>query len=170
MPAFAVLEPPGHADAAGHPDRFIFLREKFSIGAFVFGPLWMIWQGLWLELVAYLAGLVVVVSALPAIGIGWRAIVVIVVLLQLLLGLEATSLVRWMRVRSGWRDGGVVIADDLDLAERRFFDDRAARRTAARAAAGAAPPAPLPAPPPPPAKAAGSPDIIGLFPEPRSGR
>ena len=49
MPAFAVLEPPGYHDTAERADRFIFLREKFSLGAFLLGPLWMIWQRLWLE-------------------------------------------------------------------------------------------------------------------------
>jgi hypothetical protein len=169
MPAFAVLEPPGHADTASHPDRFIFLRETFSLGAFVFGPLWMMWQGLWLELLVYVAGLLMAVSALAAIGVGGGAIILIVGLLQLLLGLEATTLVRWMRVRSGWRDGGIVIADDLDLAERRFFDDRVVRRAAARASGAAPAPSALP-PPPLPATPAGPRGVIGLFPEPGGGR
>jgi hypothetical protein len=175
MPAFAVLEPPGHAETAAHADRFIFLREKFSLGAFLLGPLWMMWQRLWLELVAYVAGLAGIGSCLYALGVGWPAILMIFGLVQLLLGLEATSLVHWMRVRRGWRDGGVVIADDLDLAERRFFDDRVARRAAARAAASGAmpissaplvPPSPLPGTPSGPAR----PDVIGLFPQPGGGR
>jgi hypothetical protein len=106
------------------------------------------------------------------VGVGWPAIILIFGLFQLLLGLEATSLVRWMRVRYGWRDGGVVIADDLDLAERRFFEDRVVRR-AARASSGAAPiaSAPLPHAPPPVTPAGPSrPDVIGLFPQPGGGR
>ena len=176
MPAFAVLEPPGHADAAGSADRFIFLPERFSLSAFLFGPLWMIWRRLWLELLAYLAGVAVIGSGFYALGVGGPAIVLIFGLIQLLLGLEATTLVRWMRVRYGWRDSGVVIADDLDLAERRFFDDRVARRVRA-AASGPAPSgsSPLPLPPPPPlpgrpAAALSRPDVIGLFPEPGGGR
>jgi hypothetical protein len=176
MPAFAVLEPPGHADAAiGQADRFIFLLEKFSLGAFLFGPLWMAWKRLWLELFVYLAGFAAIGSGLYALGVGWLTIILIFVLVQWLLGLEATTLVRGMRVRNGWRDGGIVIADDLDLAERRYFDDRAARRAATRAAAprtASASPgssAPLPPPPPLPGGPAG-PDVIGLFPEPGGGR
>jgi hypothetical protein len=165
MPAFAILEPPGHADTAGHPDRFIFLHEKFSFSAFLFGPLWMIWQRLWLELLAYLASLAVVGSALYALEVGWPVIILIFGLIQLLLGLEATSLVHWMRVRYGWRDGGVVIADDLDLAERRFFDARFARRAAA-ASSAASDTAPISSAPLPPDR----PDIIGLFPQPGGGR
>jgi hypothetical protein len=179
MPAFAVLEPPGHADTAdGYADRFIFLQEKFSRGAFLFGPLWMIWKHLWLELLAYLTGLAAVGAGLYVLDVGWPSTILIFTLIQLLLGLEATTLVRWMRVRSGWRDGGVVIADDLDLAERRFFDDRFARRTAAAkaAAAGAAPISSAPvssgsSPPPLPGGSAGprSGGVIGLFPEPSKG-
>ncbi len=165
MPAFAVLEPPGDGKTPlSRADRFIFLREKFSASAFLFGPLWMVWQRLWLELVAYLAMLAAVGSALYALSVGWSAIILIFGLIQLLLGLEATNLVRWKRERYGWRDGGIVIADDLDLAERRYFGDRFARRAAKPPAASAAT-----LPPPPPGASTG-PGVIGLFPEPGGGR
>jgi hypothetical protein len=174
MPAFAVLEPPGHADAAGHADRFVFLPERFSLSAFLFGPLWMIWRGLWLELLAYLAGVALIAAGFYTLGVGGLAMFLVFGLIQLLLGLEATTLVRWMRVRYGWRDSGVVIADDLDLAARRFFDDRFARR--ARAVAfGPAPAGSSAFPPPPPRPSdpvvgRSRPDVIGLFPEPSGGR
>ena len=52
MPAFAVFEPPARAGRApNHTDRFVFLRERFSWAAFLFGPLWMIWRRLWLVLI-----------------------------------------------------------------------------------------------------------------------
>lgn len=166
MPAFAVMEPPGEGDAIRQADRFVFLHEKFSFNAFLFGPLWMISRRLWLELLAYLAGLAIIGPGLYVLG--WPAVILVFVLIQFLLGMEATSLVRWMLTRRGWREGGVVIADDRDLAERRFFDDRFARR--ARAAAGApVASVPLPPPPPPPAPARPS-DVVGLFPEPGGGR
>lgn len=176
MPAFAVLEPPGDADTAiWQADRFIFLHEKFSLSAFLFGPLWMIWRRLWQELLVYLAALVAIGSGLYLLDVGGSATILIFGLIQLLLGLEATTLVRGMRVRYGWRDCGVVIADDLDLAERRFFGDRVARRAAARAAVPGTTPgfpgssAPPPPPPPLPGGPSG-PDVIGLFPEPGGGR
>ncbi len=175
MPAFAVLEPPGHADTAiGEVDRFIFLQEKFGFSAFLFGPLWMIWQRLWLELLVYLLSLVAIGSGLYVLGIGWPAMILIFVLLQLLLGLEAMTLVRGMRIRRGWRDCGIVIADDLDLAERRFFGDRVARRAARSVVAGMTPGSPgfsAPQPPTsPPHSGPPGPDVIGLFPEPGGGR
>jgi Protein of unknown function (DUF2628) len=176
MPAFAVLEPPGYHDTAiERADRFIFLHERFNFWAFLLGPLWMAWQRLWLELAAYVAGLAVILGSLYLLGVGAPAIVTVFGLIEFLLGLEASTMVHWMRVRRGWRDGGVVIADDLDLAERRFFDSRLADLSATRAepmtgpgftgsgfaAAGfMAPGSSSPA----------GPDVIGLFPEPGGGR
>jgi hypothetical protein len=171
MPAFAVLEPPGYRDTAEHADRFIFLQERFSLSAFLLGPLWMIWQRLWLELPAYIAGIVAIGYGLYALGAGLPAISLALGLMQLLLGLEATTLVHGMRLRYGWRDQGVVIADDLELAERRFFDRRAARRASAPAAPG--PAAPGTTTPGPLSGASGGsllPRVIGLFPEPGGGR
>jgi Protein of unknown function (DUF2628) len=171
MPAFAVLEPPGRHDALEHADQFIFLHEKFSLGAFLLGPLWMIWQRLWLELLVYLAGAAAIGYGLFALGMGSLAMILVFGLIQLFLGLEATTLVHWMRVRRGWRDGGVVIADDLDLAERRFFDSRTGRGTAARAAAtasGSSNAGPLAFSGAP--LESSQPGVVGLFPEPRGGR
>jgi hypothetical protein len=166
MPTFATLEPPRYQHTASEQtDRFIFLHERFSLGAFLFGPLWMIWRRLWLVLILYLAGIGLIAYGLRLLGIGWPAVALVVALVHLLVGLEATSLVRWTRVRHGWRECGVVIADDLDMAERRFFDARTALRPAVN-------PVPVMAPGPIPAAQAGpsQPDIIGLFPEPGGGR
>ncbi len=39
-----------------------------------------------------------------------------------LLGLEAATLRRWKLLRSKWTDHGIVVSDDVETAERRFFD------------------------------------------------
>jgi hypothetical protein len=166
MPAFAVLEPPErHRSARERADGFIFLRDRFSLGAFLFGPLWMIWHWLWIVLIIYLVVVGFIGYGLQVLGISWPVLAFVFGLIQLLIGLEATTLLRWTRFRQGWRDCGVVIADDLEMAERRFFENR----TAPRPATG-----PVPASTPAQLSAAQvespSPDIIGLFPEPGGGR
>jgi hypothetical protein len=166
MPAFAILEPPGYQHTAiEHADRFIFLPERFSLGAFLFGPLWIIWRRLWVVLIVYLVGVVLIGYGLRLLGIGWSTIAIVFGLVHLLIGLEATSLVQWTRIRHGWRERGVVIADDLDMAQRRFFDNQTALRAAAKASArletGQLPAAQV---------GPSHPDIIGLFPEPGGGR
>jgi hypothetical protein len=166
MPAFAVLEPPErHRSASERADGFIFLRERFSLGAFLFGPLWMVRHRLWIVLVIYLIVVGFIEYGLQVLGISWPMLAFVFGLIQLLIGLEATTLLRWTRFRQGWRDCGVVIADDLEMAERRFFENR----TALRPATG-----PIPMSTPAQLSAAqvepSSPDIIGLFPEPGGGR
>jgi Protein of unknown function (DUF2628) len=166
MPTFAILEPPQAGQTATEEaDRCIFLHERFNLGAFLFAPLWMIRHRLWLVLIFYLVGMGLITYGLRASGAGWIVVALVFALVHLLVGLEATTLVRWTRISHGWREGGVVIADDLDMAERRYFDNRAALRLAAK---------------PAPVLSAGQlgaaqvgpshPDIIGLFPEPGGGR
>jgi hypothetical protein len=166
MPTFAILEPPQDRQTAiEQADRTVFLHERFSLGAFLFAPLWMIRHRLWLVLIFYLVGMGLIAYALRVAGAGWIVVALVFALVHLLAGLEATTLLRWTRIRHGWRESGVVIADDLDLAERRFFDHRAALRLAAK-------PSPVLSPGQLPAAQVGSshPDIIGLFPEPGGGR
>jgi Protein of unknown function (DUF2628) len=167
MPTFAILEPPQDGRTAiEQADRCVFLHERFNLGAFLFGPLWMLRHRLWLVLISYLVGMGLIAYGLRAFGAGWIVVALVFALVHLLVGLEATTLVRWTRVRHGWREGGVVIADELDMAERRFFDSRTAPHRATAA------PAPLLSPGPLAAGQVGPspPDIIGLFPEPGGGR
>src|SRR5579864_8277039 len=132
MPAYAVFEPPMRGRSAGEQaDRFIFLRERFSLAAFLFGPLWMIWRRLWLVLIIYLVATSLIELGLRSLGIPIAARTAVYLLLQLLVAIEAANLRRWTLVRRGWRDRGIVFGDDLELAERRFFAANAARRDAA---------------------------------------
>jgi hypothetical protein len=166
MPAFAVLEPPRrNRSASEHADRCVFLRESFSLGAFLFGPLWMIWRRLWVVLIIYLVVAGSAVYGLYFMGIGWPTLAAVYTFIQLLIGLEAANLRRWTRIRRGWRDCGVVVADDLEMAERRFFDARATRLSAGN-------PVTMPTSSPLAAAHVGPsrPDVIGLFPEPGGGR
>jgi hypothetical protein len=83
------------------------------------------------------------------------------VLLSLLVGFEAASLRRWTLNRRGWRQVGVVVGDDLESAERRFFSwwvsgDRTPPRPAATVPTARAT---LP-----------QQEIVGLFPEPGTPR
>ena len=140
-------------------DRFIFLRESFSLGAFLFGPLWMIWRRLWVVLVIYLVVLAAVEFGLRRLGIAMSSRIAVYALIQLLVGVEAASLRRWTLTRRGWRDCGIVIGDDRDLAERRFFEARSTRAQPASVY-------PTPVPPLAAASPRSGPDVTGLFPDP----
>ena len=58
-----------------------------------------------------------------AIGTGLLALTIVVsILLAVLVGFEAGTLRRFTLSRRGWRNVGIVVGDDLESAERRFFD------------------------------------------------
>ena len=148
----------------------MFVRDGFSFWAFLLAPLWMLRHRLWLVLIGY----VVVVGAIETAGAACparrrRRESSSALLISLLVGLEAGTLRRFTLSRRGWKNVGVVGGDDLEDAERRFFDAWLRRTqspssaTARADAAGARAAAPMPRRPP-------ASDVIGLFPEPGAQR
>jgi hypothetical protein len=164
MPVYTVHEPPRRDDdALGHAMRFRFVRDGFHFWAFLLAPLWMLRHRLWIELIAY--GLIAggAVFLLRRFGIEERAGVWVALFLAALVGMEASSLLRWKLARRGFEQVAIVVGDDLEDAERRFFDgwDEESARPISPPPVASAPFGPPPAPTP----AAG--DIVGLFPQPQ---
>jgi hypothetical protein len=160
MAVYTVHEPPLKGGAPPEPERFVFVRDGFSFWALLFGPLWMLRHRMGLALLGYVA-IVAVLSILLRVS-GLAGVEPVVwTLLALLVGFEAGTLRRLTLRRRGFRNIGVVVGDDLELAERRFFDawvrgssrDQAATRAEAAATFSAAR---LPDP---------SSHVLGLFPE-----
>lgn len=163
MPAYTVHEPPPRDsdDPAQAADRFEFVRDKFSMWAFLFAPLWMVWRRLWLVLLLYVVLTAALQAGLWAIGAPAAIKFTVGVLVALLIGFEASTLRRWTLARRGWINHGVVVADDEESAERRFFDAWTASGMHPAAAPVGAMPAAYRSSAEPPA-------VIGLFPEPQS--
>ncbi len=111
------------------------------------------------------------------LGAGRGAILFADLLIALLMGFEAASLQRWTLSRRNWRQLDIVVADDEESAERRFFDrwtaqparprQRSIGGRSRRAAADPRYSGPAVLKPPPPLPQG---DIIGLFPEPGGSR
>jgi hypothetical protein len=164
MATYTVHQPPLRDDEmSSDPGRFAFVRDGFHFWAFVFGPVWMLRHRLWLVLLLYVVVVLALGAVLWFVGASYAAPFV-QFLLALLIGIEAASLRRWTLTRRGWDTLGVVVGDDLETAERRFFD-----AWTAEADVPSSPPLPnrlrsmQPAPP-------RQPDVIGLFPEPGTPR
>ena len=160
MPVYTVHEPPRKEDdddTLAHSARFVFVRDGFHFWAFLLAPLWMLRHRMWLELIAYLLLIAGITFALQRLGVAESAGFAVGLLLSLLVGMEAPSLRRWKLSRRGFASVGVVVGDDLEEAERRFFDGWTAREEPARVA-------------PPPSPFAGTPssEIVGLFPQPET--
>jgi hypothetical protein len=163
MPVYTVHEPPRRDDdTLAHATRFRFVRDGFHVWAFLLSPLWMLRHRLWLEFVAYALIVGGVTFALRRFGLEQGAGVGVAFLLAVLVGVEASSLLRWKLARRGFDNLGVVVGEDLEDAERRFFDGwtDAPSRPPPVTPTAASPFAPPPAQP--------SSEIVGLFPQPEA--
>ena len=162
---FLVFEPkdglkntPTLADA----ERVVFLREKFSWPALFFGPFWLAWHRLWLVLLLWIAALFALGMLVASLKLNETAMLAAFAVPSLIIAFEATAIRRRKFLRKGMRDAGVVIAQDIEIAERRFYADWAKRAGAAPAERPALPPGSVP----PLAPSA----VLGLFPQPGANR
>ena len=176
MPVYTVHAPT--ADGAGlrATDKFAFVRDGFHVWAALFGVVWLAWHRLWLALIGWIILLAALDIGMTRLGAGRPAVFLANGLIALLMGLEAANLQRWTLSRRNWRQLDIVVADDEEQAERRFFDRWTAKQRnpsndqTAVDRGGPPPTRDIPGQPfsrPPPLSQS---EIIGLFPEPGASR
>src|SRR3954471_9809932 len=175
MPVYTVHAPVANGADLAATDRFAFVRDGFHFWAAVLTVIWLVWHRLWLALIGWIVLMVALQFGLVALGAGRGTILFADVLIAILIGFEAASLRRWTLSRRKWRQLDIVVGDDEESAERRFFDRWTARQRFVNdpmsIERGGPPPTrdipgqPFSQPPPMPQGA-----IIGLFPEPGGSR
>ncbi len=176
MPIYTVHAPTAGGTDLRSTDRFVFVRDGFHIWAALFGPLWLAVHRLWLALIGWIIAVIALELILRQAGAGTTALLCADLVVALLMGFEAASLQRWTLLRNHWSQLDVVVADDEESAERRFFDRWANKQHGIvndqqAVDRGAPPPTRdvhgLPFSRPPQLPGSG---IIGLFPEPGGPR
>jgi len=159
MPTYTVHEPPPRKnESVASPERFIFVRDGFHFWAFLLPPLWFIAKRLWVALILYM-----IVAIGLAYAMSWAKVpstgrFIAEFMFMLIVGFEAATIQRWSLRK--WKTLGFVVAEDEELAERRFFASWTEAAPAPRAELTPVYAAPV---------RRGSPsssDVIGLFPEP----
>jgi hypothetical protein len=152
---YLVFEPQAGGRTPEAAERVVFLREKFSWPALVLGPLWLLWNRLWLGFAFWLAAVALIGAAVAALQLESFVAALALALPSLILAVEATLLRQHHLMASGFREAGVVLAEDIEGAERRFFDRWLVREKAKPPPPSSLPPLPQPAPSP----------VIGFFPD-----
>lgn len=175
MPVYTVHAPVTNGADLAATDKFAFVRDGFHFWAAVAGVIWLGWHRLWLALIGSIVVMAALNLGLAWFGAGARIILAIDVVLALLLGFEAASLRRWTLSRRNWRQLDIVVADDEEAAERRFFDRWTALHRVYNdpySVERGGPPPTRHVPGQPFSKAPPIPQggIIGLFPEPGGSR
>jgi hypothetical protein len=166
MSVYTVHEPPLRNSAvAPDPERFVFVRDGFYFWAFLLTPLWLLWHRLWLVLLIYLIVMFGLERLMGYVGVDSTGRSLVVLLISILIGLEASTLRRFALARRGWRNVGLVSGGNAEAAERRFFNDWTAATPGRPSGPDGHAPPPLPRAP-----AFHAPPIVGLFPEPDASR
>jgi hypothetical protein len=122
MLSFTVHEPPNPpADRVDRAEGLVFVKDGFSWLAFLFAPFWLLAHRLWWPLLGY-AVLAAAVQLLHLTPLDPRWVGLAGMGINLLVGLEASTLRRWTLDRKGWRSLGSVTGRSLAECERRFFE------------------------------------------------
>lgn len=115
----------------------VIIAEKFNWLAFVFGPFWAFWHGMWRTAIV----LLVIAAAIGSLGVFAGLAADLISALQLLvqtgLGLWANDLRRAALARRGYVERAVVAGRNGEEAEHRYFTT-VAQNVAQNAAPGAA--------------------------------
>ncbi len=162
---FLVFEPKDglkNAPTLADAERVVFLREKFSWPALLFGPFWLAGHRLWLALLLWIVAFFALGVPMVSLKLPDSMMFAAFLVPSLIVAFEATAIRRRKLLRKRMRDAGVVIAQDIEIAERRFFADWTKR-------AGTLP-AERPAPPAGSALPLDPSPVLGLFPQPGANR
>ena len=117
--SWIVLEaPPGATVAPG--EELVFLRDGFSLLAFLFPPLWLLWQRLWIEAVVTFAVLVAAAGIDQLSGLTVSLPVQLVI--AIFVGCEGNGFRIARRRRRGWNEVAVIDAANGHDAETRYIE------------------------------------------------
>ena len=120
MASYVVMEPP--PDGRGHERQAVLVRDGFHFFAFLIPVLWLLFHRLWIEAL-FVFALTLTLSGLGSLaGLG-NAAPILSLLVSICIGLEGPALKLAALRRRGWRDGGVVEADNARDAEIRYLFD-----------------------------------------------
>ncbi len=103
-------------------DAIVFVKEGFTWWGFLFGPLWLLFNRLWIEFIVALLIAAGAAILLLQLGLKDQAPGIVNLLLMLLVGFEGNDLRRWRLDRKGYSFLTSVAGRDFEDCERRFFD------------------------------------------------
>lgn len=144
MLVFTVHEPARPAvDLDDRADELVFVREGFSMPAFLFGPFWLAVHRLWLPLVLYVVAFLLLLGLFQVLPGGSGAVGIVLTLAAMAFGLEANSIRRWGLSRRDYQMIGTAAGKTFEECEHRFLTGwLAGQGTALKSSESVKPPVP----------------------------
>ena len=112
-----------HSRRGRGADDVVFLRDGFSWWALLFPLPWLAIHGMWIVLLVALGAQFAIWATAEALGFGDAMRVIFSGAINLILGFEGNSLLRWTYGRRGFEELGLIQGDDLEAAEYRYFTE-----------------------------------------------
>lgn len=119
MRVYTYHDQPGASALANEP---VLIREGFSWPAALFSVFWALWYGLWRVALALLAVGAALEVGLAFFGADSLVQAVAGIGLATIIGFCANDWRRTKLGKQGYRLAGIVAADTVDAARRRWFD------------------------------------------------
>ena len=164
MPTYTVHVPSGLENDVERAERTIFVREGFSLPAFLFGPLFLVYRRLWRATLAWCVAAIALSGLTHILGLPVPVTLLLFLVLAVLVGLEANEALRQALGRRGYIGSALVTAATRATVERTFFAGSFATDLGVTAGRGGI----VPRAPSNPA-GTGPRQVIGLFPQPAGG-
>jgi hypothetical protein len=117
MASYVVMEPPEGRRAA---EDAVLVRDGFHLLAFIIPFLWLFFHRLWLEGLAVLLAAILIGAASSTLFAN-NAGAVLSILVSIFVALEGSAMRLAALRRRGWREWGVVEADNPADAETRYL-------------------------------------------------
>ncbi len=123
MIVYTAYEPGLPAKSPGErADEVVFIKEGFTWWGFLFGPFWLLFNGLWFEFVGALLLAGGLSALLAGLGLKDQAPGIAHLALALIVGFEGNGLRCWRLERKGYTLLAPVAASGYEECERRFFE------------------------------------------------
>jgi hypothetical protein len=120
---YNVYEPPyARGSVPERAERIVFVRDGFHWLAAIFPALWLLVKGLWLELAVFIGAVFLLTWGLEALGAVPAVSGILLIILQIVIGYEASAIQGAALERRGWRLAGTMVGRELSECERRFFE------------------------------------------------
>ncbi|APH70292.1 DUF2628 domain-containing protein [Aquibium oceanicum] len=119
MAIYVVMEPP-----RSRPDSDpVYVRDGYSLFAFLLPLVWLLWNRLWIETLVFLAITLGLGYLGEQAGAAEVAVAGFSILLAIFIGIEGAVFRLWAMRRRGWTEWGVVEAHDREDAEARYVSE-----------------------------------------------
>ncbi len=123
MKAFTIYEPPqAPLELVDRADALVFVKDGFSWLAFMFAPLWFLWNNLWLAVAGYAVVAGALIAPVLLLELDHDLIALGLFGLHLVSGFEAGTVLHWTLTREGWSELGAVTGRSQNECERNFYD------------------------------------------------